>query len=73
MSAGHERLLRRALIVIALLGLAAGLAAWAAGRGDVAAWLWAAGTVPVVAGLVFSMARDFSPGAWGSMPSPSAR
>ena len=65
MSAGHERLLRRALIVIALLGLAAGLAVWAAGRGDVAAWLWAAGTVPVVAGLVFSMARDLLAGRMG--------
>ncbi len=65
MSASHERLLRRALIVIALLGLAAGLAAWAAGRGDVAPWLWAAGTVPVVAGLVFSMARDLLAGRMG--------
>ncbi len=65
MSAGHERLLRRALIVIALMGLAAGLAAWVAGWGDFAPWLWAAGTVPVVAGLVFSMVRDILAGRLG--------
>lgn len=65
MSPAVERLLKRALIVIALAGLAAGLVAWGIGRGDVAPWLWAAGTVPVVAGLAFAMARDLMAGRMG--------
>ena len=60
-----ERFLRRALIVIALTGLVLGLAAWAAGRGDVANWVWAAGTAPVVLGLLVSMIRDLLAGRLG--------
>ena len=57
-----ERLLRRALIVIALGGLIVGLFAWGVGRSEPAWWAWAAGTVPVVAGLLISMIRDFTAG-----------
>jgi heavy metal translocating P-type ATPase len=60
-----ERLFRRALIAIALAGLIAGGAAWAGGRNDVASWCWAAGTVPVVVGLLISMIRDFLAGRMG--------
>ena len=60
-----ERLLRRALIVIALGGLIIGLIAWGVGRNELAWWAWAAGTVPVVAGLLISMIRDFLAGRMG--------
>ena len=60
-----ERFLRRALIVIALGGLILGLLAWAVGRGEFANWIWAAGTAPVVIGLLVSMIRDFLAGRMG--------
>ena len=39
--------------------------AWAYGRSDVANWCWAAGTLPVVIGLLISMIRDFLAGRMG--------
>src|SRR6516225_5368862 len=60
-----ERAFRRALIVVALAGLFSGAAAWANGRSDLASWCWAAGTVPVVVGLLLSMIRDFLAGRVG--------
>jgi heavy metal translocating P-type ATPase len=60
-----ERILRRALIVTALGGLFLGLIAWGIGRGVLANWIWAAGTVPVVVGLLISMIRDFLAGRMG--------
>jgi heavy metal translocating P-type ATPase len=60
-----ERLFRRALIVIALVGLVLGLVAWFIGRSDWASWCWAGGTIPVVVGLVASMVRDFLAGRVG--------
>jgi len=60
-----ERFLRKALIVIALVGLMFGLLAWAAGRSDLAKWVWAAGTAPVVIGLLVSMIRDLLAGRMG--------
>ena len=60
-----ERVFRRALIAIALTGLVFGLAAWASGRIDVANRYWAAGTVPVVVGLLVSMIRDLLAGRMG--------
>lgn len=60
-----ERFLRRALIVTALGGLILGLLAWGAGRSDFANWIWAAGTAPVVIGLLVSMIRDFLAGRLG--------
>jgi heavy metal translocating P-type ATPase len=60
-----ERLVRRALVVTALGGLLTGLVAWSLGRSDLAQWFWAAGTVPVVLALLFSMLRDFLAGRVG--------
>ena len=54
-----ERVFRRASIAIALTGLITGAGAWANGRSDLASWCWAAGTLPVVIGLLISMIRDF--------------
>ena len=60
-----ERFFRRALVVIALAGLILGLAARGAGRADLAAWCWAGGTIPVIAGLLASIARDLWAGRMG--------
>jgi heavy metal translocating P-type ATPase len=59
------RIARRALIAIALTGLVFGALAWANGNSDLANWCWAAGTVPVVIVLLFSMLRDFLAGRFG--------
>jgi heavy metal translocating P-type ATPase len=64
-SIATERVLRRALIVVSLGALLLGVLAWGSGRVDFAAWIWAAGTVPVVAGLLVSMIRDFLAGRLG--------
>ena len=56
---------RRALIVVALGGLVLGLLTWALGRAEPANWIWAAGTAPVVVGLLISMIRDFLAGRMG--------
>jgi Flp pilus assembly protein TadB len=53
-----ERIVRRALIVTALLGLAAGVVAYASGKSPLAHLIWAAATVPVVIALAVSMTRD---------------
>lgn len=60
-----ERTIRRSLIGIALMGLAAGLAAslWSAPAW--AYWFWAAGTLPVVVALTVSMVRDLLAGRLG--------
>jgi heavy metal translocating P-type ATPase len=60
-----ERVLRRLLIGVSLGGLLLGLLAWGSGRVDLAGWIWAAGTVPVIAGLLVSMVRDFLAGRLG--------
>ena len=60
-----RRLFQRALIAVALGGLVLGLLAWGVGRGDVAQWAWAAGTIPVVLALLVSMIRDFLAGRLG--------
>ena len=64
-SALSERVFRRALFAIAIVGLLLGLIAWSADRIDLAKWCWAAGTLPVVAGLLVSMIRDFLAGRLG--------
>ena len=61
----NERAARRALIIIALMGLAAGLAAAFTGHNGLARWIWAAGTIPVVTGLAISIARDVLAGRMG--------
>jgi hypothetical protein len=60
-----ERLFRLGLIVVALSALAAGLATWGFGRAEAASWIWALGTIPVVAGLAVSMTRDLLAGRIG--------
>jgi heavy metal translocating P-type ATPase len=60
-----ERVFRRALIVTALGGFLLGLLAWAIDRGELANWIWAAGTLPVVIGLLISMIRDLLAGRMG--------
>ena len=60
-----ERVLRWALVSIAVAGLAAGIAAHAAGRSDLADLCWTLATAPVVAGLAVSIVRDFLAGRFG--------
>ncbi len=60
-----ERMLRRGLIAAALTALGIGLALWATGRPTAASWAWALGTIPVAAGLLFSMVRDILAGRVG--------
>ena len=60
-----ERSARRGLIVVAVAALALGLMFWWS-RWDAAAhWIWTIGTVPVAAGLLISMIRDFLAGRVG--------
>jgi hypothetical protein len=58
-------LLRRALLAIALAGLILGLIANGLGQSQMARWLWAAGTAPVIVGLMLSMVRDLLAGRLG--------
>ncbi|WP_458759203.1 heavy metal translocating P-type ATPase [Afipia sp. TerB] len=44
--------LRSFLVVVAISGLAAGLAAWLAGKEAWSAWAWIVGTAPVLAALI---------------------
>ena len=60
-----ERVVRRALIIIALLGLAAGLAAYARGESALAHWIWGGATLPIVVALAVSIARDLFRGRMG--------
>ena len=55
----NERHIRRALVVIAVTGLASGLAASSLDHASLAHRLWTAGTVPVLFALAVSIARDF--------------
>lgn len=62
----NESALRRALLVIAILGLAIGLGAWRTGLGPFEAdTIWTAATLPVVAALAISILRDFWIGRFG--------
>jgi heavy metal translocating P-type ATPase len=61
----RERALRRALILVALVALALGLALWGLGRTSGAKLVWALGTLPVTAGLAISILRDFAAGRVG--------
>ncbi len=64
-SMSYERGLRWALVSIAVAGLAAGIAAQAAGRPGLADLFWTLATAPVVAGLAISIIRDFLGGRLG--------
>ena len=60
-----ERILRWALVAIAVIGLAAGIAARTFGRMDLADLFWWFATAPVVVGLAVSIIRDFMAGRFG--------
>jgi heavy metal translocating P-type ATPase len=60
-----ERVLRWALVSIAVAGLTAGILAYAADRSDLADLSWTLATAPVVAGLAVSIARDLLAGRFG--------
>ncbi len=60
-----ERILRWALVTIAIAGLAAGVFAHLAGRPGLADLCWTLATAPVVAGLAVSIVRDFLAGRLG--------
>lgn len=56
---------RKLLLGIALLGLVSGLVLWAAGRPGLADIAWAAGVIPVLAGLLVEIVRSLSKGEVG--------
>jgi heavy metal translocating P-type ATPase len=60
-----ERVLRWALVAVAIAGLSAGIVAYLAGRSDLADLSWMLATIPVVAGLAFSIVRDLLNGRFG--------
>ena len=60
-----ERVLRWALVAIAIIGLSAGIAFHLAGRQDYAHLCWTLSTVPVLAGLAVSIVTDFLNGRFG--------
>src|ERR1700730_18280581 len=60
-----ERVLRWALVSIAVAGLAAGILAYVAGRPDLADLSWTLATAPVVTGLAVSIVRDLLAGRFG--------
>lgn len=60
-----ERVLRWALVAIAIAGLTAGIVARAAGRPDLVGLAWAIGTAPVIGGLAVSIVRDLLGGRLG--------
>jgi len=60
-----ERILRWALVTIAVAGLSAGIFASAANRSNLADLSWTLATAPVVAGLAVSIARDLLAGRFG--------
>src|SRR6185437_7923918 len=61
----NERLARRALILIALLGLGLGAAATLIGRHELAGRIWTTATIPVVVALAVSIVRDLMAGRMG--------
>ena len=60
-----ERLLRRVLVTIAVVGLTAGILAHLLARSELANLCWTMATGPVVAGLGISMVRDILAGRFG--------
>ncbi|MTV15481.1 MULTISPECIES: heavy metal translocating P-type ATPase [Bradyrhizobium] len=60
-----ERVLRWALVAVALAGLTGGILARAASRPDLADLAWELGTAPVIAALAISIVRDLLSGRLG--------
>ena len=63
--ADFQRALRPVLVALPALGLAAGLAAQAAGRPEVAAWIWTAAALPVLVALVLEIVTSLARGDVG--------
>jgi cation transport ATPase len=57
--------LKTAILLLAVTGLVVGLAAWFAGRADIASIVWAAGVVPALAALVVEILRSIGRGEVG--------
>ena len=60
-----ERILRWSLLIVAIVGLTAGIGTRLVGRANLADLCWTLATVPVIAGLTASIARDFLAGRLG--------
>lgn len=60
-----DRSARRALVTIAFAGLAIGTLLWVSNHRELANWIWAAGTVPVLVGLALSIVQDLLSGRMG--------
>ncbi len=60
----HNRL-KTILFAIAALGLICGGVLWLAGIADLAAWVWTAGVLPILAALIFDIARSLAKGEIG--------
>jgi heavy metal translocating P-type ATPase len=60
-----ERTLHRLLIIVAIVGLTAGIGAHLLGRADLSSLFWTLATIPVIGGLAISIARDFLAGRIG--------
>jgi hypothetical protein len=61
-----ERIVRWALVGVAIVGLVAGAAASFAGRPEMAKLCWTLATIPVIVGLAVSIVRDFAAGRLGA-------
>ncbi|VFU17744.1 heavy metal translocating P-type ATPase [Methylocella tundrae] len=61
----NARMARRALILIALIGLTGGIAVKFVAWPELAQWLWAAGAIPVVVSLAISIVSDLRAGRMG--------
>ena len=59
------KIVRRALVATALIALGVGGIAMFSGHSNLAGWLWAAGSAPVVISLAVSMVRDLLAGRMG--------
>ena len=54
-----------ALLALAAVGLAAGIALWLSRRADLAGWVWLAGTIPVLLALIVEILRSLRRGEVG--------
>jgi hypothetical protein len=54
-----------ALLLATLASLSAGIGAYLTGYGDIAFWLWVAGTLPVIAALAIEIVTKLSRGEVG--------
>jgi heavy metal translocating P-type ATPase len=57
--------LKTSVLLLAVIGLIAGLALWGSGRADIAEMIWIAGVIPALAALVAEIARGIGRGEVG--------